>query len=99
MGGADVVELVDEARFLEYLQRGGVIVIHDDANRAAVKRVAHLHTERNACSHVDVENFREKVLTNSQGNGRYWWARNSRIAADELQATLCTDSKRLLGRT
>jgi hypothetical protein len=94
----EVVELLTEERFTEYLSRGGIIVVHDHANRSDSKRVAHLQIERKACSHVDIDDFREKVITNAERNGRYWWARNSAIAERELDAGLCGESKRLLGR-
>lgn len=98
MEASETVELLTEEQFVDYLSRGGVIVIHDDANRAGSKRVAHLQSERKACSHVDVDDFRLKVLAHAQRNGRYWWARNSKVAERDLQAVLCTESKRLLGR-
>ena len=95
----ETAELLTEEQFAGYLSRGGVIVIQDHANRAGSKRVAHLHTERKACSHVDGDNFRLKVLANAEANGRYWWARNSKAAERDLQASLCAESKRLLGRS
>jgi hypothetical protein len=98
MDASQTVELLTEEQFVDHLSRGGVIVIHDDANRAGSKRVAHLQTERKACSHIDVDDFRLKVLAHRQRNGRYWWARNSKVAERELQASLCAQSERLLGR-
>jgi hypothetical protein len=95
----DVVELLSEADFTKYLERGGVIVIHDDANASGRKRVAHLQQAHKACTHVDVQAFREKVLDHGQAHGRYWWTRNSKVAEHELQAVLCFESARLLGRT
>src|SRR3954454_2400164 len=92
-------ELLTEEQFVDYLSRGGVIVIHDNANRAGSKRVAHLHTERKACSHVDLDNFRLTGLANTEPNGRYWLTRDRKLAERDLQAPLCTESKRLLGRS
>lgn len=99
MDAPEVIELRTEQEFVGYTARGGVIIILDDANRSAAKRVAHLQTERKACSHIDIEHFREKVLANAEHNGRYWWARNSKVAERELGAILCSESKVLLGRT
>ena len=99
MEASEPVELLHEHEFFAYVRRGGMIVIEDDANPADRKRVAHLQSERKACSHVDVNHFREKILTNEQTHGRYWWAQNSKVAEVALQASLCTESKRLLGRS
>jgi hypothetical protein len=98
MDAPQIVELLTEADFDDYRSRGGIIVIHDDANVAGSKRVAHLQTDRKECSHVDAADFREKVLENAQRNGRYWWARNSAAAERALEASLCSESRRLLGR-
>ena len=62
-------------------------MIHDDANPAGAKRVAHLQSQRKACSHVELEDFRLKVVANAQRNGRYWWARNSKVAEAGLGAS------------
>jgi hypothetical protein len=70
MEASEIVELHKEADFDEYMSRGVIIVIHDEANAAGWKRVAHLQTDRKACSHVDAADFREKVLENAQRNGR-----------------------------
>jgi hypothetical protein len=99
MNGPEAVELLTEADFLDYQARGGVIVIHDDANPSGRKRIAHLQQAHKACAHINLDDFREKVLENYQTNGRYWWARNSKIAERQLEASLCHDSARLLGRT
>jgi len=99
MDAPEVAEIRTREEFECYTSRGGVIVIRDDANRSGAKRIGHLHTERKACSHVDVDHFSEKVLTNTERNGCYWWAPNSRVAERELGAVLCAESKKLLGRT
>jgi hypothetical protein len=95
---AEPVELLSEHDFVRYMHRGGIIVIQDEANRADRKRVAHVQRADKACSHVDLGHFREKVLRNDQTHGRYWWTQNSRIAELALEAPLCAESNRLLGR-
>jgi hypothetical protein len=99
MDAPEVVELLTERDFVGYAAWDGMIVILDNANRSDAKRVAHLQTARKACSHVDIKHFREKVLANDERNGRYWWARNSKVAEQGLGAILCSESKVLLGRT
>jgi len=99
MDTSDVVGLLTEPEFLGCAARGGAIAILDDASRSGGKRVAHLQTERKACSHVDLEHFREKVLANSGRHGRYCWACNSKVAERDLGAVLCAESKGLLGRS
>src|SRR4051794_20989125 len=97
MNASEIVELLTEEQYVDFMSRGGIIVIHDDANPSGSKRVAHLQRERKACSHVNIDDFRLKVLLNARSNGRYWWTLNSKIAERELQASLCAESKRLLG--
>lgn len=62
--------------------RFGVIVIEDHANAQPV-----FHHRQ--CFYVDEDSFKEKVLDNAGLNGRYWWAKNSKIAKAQLQARPC----------
>jgi hypothetical protein len=71
--------------------RYGVIVIKDDTSS---QPVAH-HRE---CFFVDEDSFTEKVLDNAERNGRYWWAKNSRIAAEQLGARRCRHPSDKLSR-
>ena len=98
MSDDTVVELLTKADFDAAMDRGGVIVISDDANRSGAKRVAHLQRSEKRCSHVDPEDFLEKVRDNANRHGRYWWARNSKLAREVLGAQLCGESERLLNR-
>src|SRR3712207_9265684 len=60
----------------------GCIVIWDRVRDAPI---AH----HPSCPFVSRDHFEEKVVTGGGHNGRYWWAKNSRIAADELEARRC----------
>ena len=60
----------------------GVIVIQDVARE---QPIAH-HRE---CPFVREELFVEKILDGAGHNGHYYWAKNSRIAAEQLGARRC----------
>lgn len=60
----------------------GVIVIQDQDREQSI---AH-HRE---CPFIREELFVEKVIDGAGANGRYYWAKNSRIAADLLGARRC----------
>jgi hypothetical protein len=62
--------------------RFGVIVIEDYAYPQPVFHDRH-------CFYVDEDSFKEKVLDNVGRNGRYWWAKNSKIAEQQLNARAC----------
>ena len=62
--------------------RYGVIVIDDIARDHPI---AH---DRD-CPFVTEENFVEKILHMGGRSGRYFWAKNSRIAAEQLGAQRC----------
>ncbi|MDQ3631356.1 MAG: hypothetical protein M3417_08855 [Actinomycetota bacterium] len=62
--------------------RFGVIVIDDDARG---QPIAH-HRE---CPYVSEDSFSEKVIDGDGDNGNYYWAKNSRIAAEQLGARRC----------
>ena len=79
----DYVELTDLEMFNRW--RGaphGCIVIWDRVRDAPI---AH-HPD---CAFVSVDHFTEKVIRGGGHNGRYWWAKNSRIAGDQLGARRC----------
>jgi hypothetical protein len=69
----------------------GVIVIWDRVRDAPI---AH-HRE---CPFVSEDSFTEKVIDGAGKNGRYWWAKNSRIAAEQLGARRCGHSADPLAR-
>lgn len=98
-GGADVRfhsmtlrEIADEPDFEEitsleqFRQRThgqfGVIVIHDLARK---EQIAH-HRD---CYFVSEDSFVEKIIDGAGRNGRYYWAKNSRIARERLGARRC----------
>jgi hypothetical protein len=59
----------------------GCIVIKDVTSETPVVH----HRE---CPFVDRTHFADKVLKHGGANGRYWWAKNSRIA-EQLGARRC----------
>lgn len=60
----------------------GVIVIQDDAGE---QPIAH----DRACSFIREEFFVEKIIDGDGRNGHYYWAKNSRIAVNQLGARRC----------
>jgi len=60
----------------------GVIVIEDTAREQAI-----FHDR--GCPFVGEEFFVEKVIDGAGQNGRYYWAKNSRIAKSQLAARPC----------
>jgi hypothetical protein len=62
--------------------RFGVIVIADSARE---QPIAH----HRACPFVDESSFVEKVIEGDRANGRYYWAKNRRIAIEQLGARRC----------
>jgi hypothetical protein len=61
--------------------RFGVIVIDD---KARDQPIAH----DRECSFITEDSFVEKVLEMGGRQGRYFWAKNSRVAAEQLGARL-----------
>ncbi len=79
----DWEEIVTLHQFRERVSgQYGVIVIQD-ATRA--QPIVH----HRACPFVDEEFFVEKVVDSAGRNGRYYWAKNSGIAATQLDAVRC----------
>jgi hypothetical protein len=60
----------------------GVIVIQDVARDQPISH----HRE---CPFIREELFVEKIIDGAAHNGHYYWAKNSRIAADQLGARRC----------
>ena len=76
-------QLLTVAQFRARMQgRFGVIVI-DDKTRD--QPIAH----DRGCPFISEESFVEKVLDMGGRQGRYFWAKNSRIAAERLGARRC----------
>ena len=79
----DVEEITSLEQFRERVRgQFGVIVIHDFARN---EQIAH-HRD---CYFVSEDSFIEKVIDGAGKNGRYFWAKNSRIAAGQLGARRC----------
>src|ERR687896_448387 len=62
--------------------RFGVIVIED---KAGDQPIAH----DRKCPFIAEERFVEKVITMGGRQGRYYWAKNTRIAIEQLGARRC----------
>jgi hypothetical protein len=62
--------------------RFGVIVIEDHANASRSSITVQ-------CHFGDEDSFTGKIIDNAGRNGRYWWAKNSRIAREQLNARPC----------
>jgi hypothetical protein len=76
----DIVELTTLDEFERWRRAPhGCIVIKDSTSGTPI---AH-HRD---CFFVDSASFNEKVVAHGGANGRYWWAKNSRIAEAELRA-------------
>lgn len=79
----DFEEITSLEQFREPMRgQFGVIVIHDFARKG---QIAH-HRD---CFFVSEDSFIEKVIDGAGKNGRYFWAKNSRIAVEQLGARRC----------
>jgi hypothetical protein len=79
----DTVELTTLEEFDVWMAAPhGCIVIKDSVRGAPT-----IHHKQ--CTQFTREHFKEKVVENSEGNGRYWWAKNRQVAAARLEARQC----------
>jgi hypothetical protein len=79
----DWEEITTPVQFRERVGgRFGVIVIQDVARD---QPIAH-HRE---CPFIREELFVEKIIDGAGHNGHYYWAKNSRIAREQLSARNC----------
>lgn len=79
----DWEEITTVPQFRERVDgRFGVIVIADDTRSKPI-----VHDRK--CSFVDEDFFVEKVIVGDGDSGKYYWAKNSRIARERLNARNC----------
>src|SRR4051812_11269535 len=79
----DFEQLLTVAQFCARTRgRFGVIVIDD---KARDQPIAH----DRECPFITEDSFVEKVLEMGGRQGRYFWAKNSRVAAEQLGARRC----------
>lgn len=79
----DWEELLDLKQFRERVSgRFGVIVMQDVAREQPIA-----HDKQ--CPFIREELFVERILDGAGHNGHYYWAKNSRIASEQLGARRC----------
>ena len=78
-------ELTTAEQYFDAVSRGEGYVVITDATGTAVAHPPY-------CPSVDASNFKEKVVTDSGRNGRYYWVRCATTAHERFGAHVCSCS-------